>query len=127
MLRNERLHKVLIYCCALVPAFLSIAWIHTFGFTDYRHHLAYIGLPLGIAMGALSVGMILLKRWAVVISVALTIISTVASIAIFFFCSRLHLCLLINTLSSSNEQFVDRVDQRETRQMPLGCASLNPT
>jgi hypothetical protein len=89
MLRNERLHKVLIYCCALVPAFLSIAWIHTFGFTDYRHHLAYIGLPLGIAMGALSVGMILLKRWAVVISVALTILSTVASIAIFFLSKQL--------------------------------------
>lgn len=89
MFRNEKLHKVLIYCCALVPAFLSVAWIHTFGFTDYRHHLAYIGLPLGIAMGILSIGMILLKRWAVVISVALTSLTTVASIAILFLSRQL--------------------------------------
>ncbi len=32
----------------LVPLFLGSAWIYVFGFTDYRAHLAFIGLPLGI-------------------------------------------------------------------------------
>jgi hypothetical protein len=31
-----------------VGAFLGLAWIRTFGFTNYRAHLAYVGLPLGI-------------------------------------------------------------------------------
>jgi len=32
----------------LIGALLGLAWIRTFGFTDYRAHLAHIGLPLGI-------------------------------------------------------------------------------
>ena len=32
----------------LIGTLLGSAWIRTFGFTDYRAHLAHIGLPLGI-------------------------------------------------------------------------------
>ncbi len=31
-----------------IGALLGSVWIHTFGFTGYRAHLAYLGLPLGI-------------------------------------------------------------------------------
>ncbi|QDV26759.1 hypothetical protein Q31a_51380 [Aureliella helgolandensis] len=31
-----------------IGTLLGSAWIRTFGFTDYRAHLAHIGLPLGI-------------------------------------------------------------------------------
>ncbi|HEX9260943.1 MAG TPA: hypothetical protein VF893_00270 [Candidatus Bathyarchaeia archaeon] len=84
MLDKEKIQKALIYCCAIVPGFLAITWIITFGFTNYRQHLAYIGLPLGVAMGVLSIGMIFLKRRAVIVSIALTILTMVASIAIFY-------------------------------------------
>jgi hypothetical protein len=84
MLIKEKTQKGLIYCCAIVPGFLGIAWTITFGFTNYRHHLAYIGLPLGTAMGVLSIGMILLKRWAVITSIALTVFTMIAAVVIFF-------------------------------------------
>jgi hypothetical protein len=84
MLRNEKLQKALIYFCAIVPGFFAIAWIHTFGFTNYRHHLAFIGLPLGVSMGILAIGMVFLKRWAIVISIGLTILAILASFGIFF-------------------------------------------
>ena len=32
----------------LIGTLLGSAWIRTFGFTNYRAHLAYIGLPLGL-------------------------------------------------------------------------------
>ena len=32
----------------LVPLFLGSTWIYMFGFTNYRVHLAFIGLPLGL-------------------------------------------------------------------------------
>jgi hypothetical protein len=83
MLNNEHTQRGLIYCCAVVPGFFSFAWIYTFGFTNYRQHLSYIGLPLGVAMGVLSIGMILLKHWAVIISIALTGLVTTGSIIVF--------------------------------------------
>ena len=84
MIVTDKIQKIAIYLCALVPGFFSAAWMYTFGFTTYRHHLAFIGLPLGIVLGILAIGMVLLKRWAIIVSLALTILVNIASIAIFF-------------------------------------------
>jgi hypothetical protein len=84
LLHNTRFQKVLVYCCAIVPGFFAVAWTYTFGFTEYRHHLAFIGLPLGLAMAVLAIAMVLMKRWAIVISIALTAIVSVAAAGIFF-------------------------------------------
>lgn len=50
----------------LVPLFLGGAWIYTFGFTAYRQHLAFIGLPLGLV--TLAIGLLMVScpygfRW----------------------------------------------------------------
>ena len=41
-----------------IGVLLGSAWIRTFGFTDYRAHLADIGLPLGILTLVISVVLI---------------------------------------------------------------------
>ena len=58
----KRVLKVLARVLAIVPIFLGGSWIYTFGFTSYRHHLAFIGLPLGILTLALGLGMLFLNR-----------------------------------------------------------------
>ncbi len=37
-----------------VGASLGSVWIYTFGLTDYRAHLSYVGLPLGVVTLMLS-------------------------------------------------------------------------
>ncbi len=40
--------KLTIKISALAPVFLGCVWFLTFGFTDYREHLAFIGFPLSL-------------------------------------------------------------------------------
>ena len=65
------LFRALIRAVSVIPLFLGSAWIYTFGFTTYRHHLAVIGLPLGIFTLSLGVGLLLLKRDIVEVSIFL--------------------------------------------------------
>lgn len=83
MLNIRLISIVLIYCCALVPLFSAIVWIYTFGFTDYRSGQAYIGLPLGIAMLALAMGMFALKKIAIIISMVLSALVICALVWLF--------------------------------------------
>ena len=87
-MQNKLIYKTLIYCCALIPLFFSVAWIYNFGFTNYRANLAYIGLPLGIAMLILSISMFLLNRVAIIISMVLSTMTLL--IAAYVFSITLH-------------------------------------
>lgn len=42
----------------LVPLFPGGGWIYVFGFTDYRAHLAIIGLPLGVVTFMVGVALV---------------------------------------------------------------------
>lgn len=94
-MKNDRIPKVLIYCCALVPLHFAVGCIVTFGFTNYRAHLAYIGLPLGVAMLVLAIGMFFLKRVAIIISMALATLALCGATLIFFKTFHPFLALVI--------------------------------
>lgn len=51
--------KFTIKISALAPIFLGCVWFLTFGFTDYRDHLAFIGFPLSLF--ALTYGFALVR------------------------------------------------------------------
>jgi len=74
-MKIESIQKTLIYCCAFVPLFFAGAWIYNFGFTDYRAHLAYIGLPLGVTLFVLAIGMFVLNKFAIIISMILAVLA----------------------------------------------------
>lgn len=64
--------RLIVRACALVPLFFAVAWSWTFGFTPYRNHLAFIGLPLGLCCICLAVGMLRMQRWAILLSIPLS-------------------------------------------------------
>lgn len=82
-MKIEYIEKALIYCCAFVPLFFAGAWIYNFGFADYRPHLAYIGLPLGVAMLALAIGMFALNKIAIIVSMILAVLTLCAAVWVF--------------------------------------------
>ena len=74
---NERLvwpppFRLIVTACALVPLFFGAAWTWTFGFTPYRSHLVFIGRPLGLCCIGLAVGMLTMRRWAILLSIPLS-------------------------------------------------------
>ena len=77
--RSEWLYKLSVYLCATVPLCLGLIWIYTFGFTSYRSHLRFVGIPLGFAFVALAVSMMAMRIWAVMISVVLALATTIFS------------------------------------------------
>jgi len=62
-----------------------MAWVYTFGFTTYRHHLAPIGLPLGILNIILALGIFTLNQIALKLSIFLIGVLSIISFGIFFF------------------------------------------
>ena len=76
---TKNIQKWLIILCALVPLFFGIAWIYTFGLTEYRSHLAHIGFPLGVFMLLVAIGMFRLNRIAIILSMFLATLSVVAA------------------------------------------------
>lgn len=84
-LRAEWLYKLSVYLCATAPLCLGLMWIYTFGFTSYRIHLRWVGIPSGIAFVALAAGMMWLRTWAVMISVVLATATTIFSFMIALF------------------------------------------
>lgn len=51
--------KLFIRISAFVPLFFGLIWFTTFGFTDYRAHLAFVGFPLSFL--ALTYGFLLAR------------------------------------------------------------------
>jgi hypothetical protein len=77
-LQQPWLFRTAVTLCALVPLFLGSAWVWTFGFTSYRAHRAFIGLPLGLACVAFSVALLRMRRWAIILSVPLAALASLA-------------------------------------------------
>ena len=80
--------KIFIKISALVPILLGCVWFLTFGFTDYRGHLAFIGFPLslfaltyGFLTARLNYSIILLNC---VLAFAASIFLTVVAISMWF-------------------------------------------
>ncbi|WP_125931906.1 hypothetical protein [Thiosocius teredinicola] len=84
---NRVMQKGLIVLCALVPLFFAAVWIYTFGFTEYRAHQQWIGLPASFAMVGLSVGMLLFNRIALIASLILTVCAAVLA-SVFFYANQ---------------------------------------
>ena len=78
IIQQKWLYRVAVILCALVPLSLGSAWVWTFGFTNYRQHLAFIGLPLGLFCVGLGLAMLYQCRWAIICSLPL---ATLASLA----------------------------------------------
>ena len=82
---NERLSwqmpfRLTVSLCGLIPLVFGAAWTWTFGFTSYRSHLAFIGLPLGLGCIFLGIGMLLMRRWAIYLSILLSTFAALASV-----------------------------------------------
>ena len=84
-MENRVIQRVIIYLGALVPLFFGAVWSWNFGFTDYRHHQAWLGLPLGLLNIALAIGIFLLNRTILRISIFLVAFPSIASFGTFLF------------------------------------------
>ena len=69
---------------AMIHLFFGAAWTWTFGFTSYRSHVAFIFLPLGIACLCLGISLLLMRRWAILISIPISALFGVASLWVAF-------------------------------------------
>lgn len=58
-------HIVLIRLAALGFIYLGLGWLYIYIFTDYRSHLAFIMIPLGVLTILFSFGLLLLFRWCI--------------------------------------------------------------
>lgn len=85
--------KLTIKISALAPIFLGCVWFLTFGFTDYREHLAFIGFPLSLF--ALTYGFALARLTYPVILLNCVLALAASLFLIFFAVSTLILPALI--------------------------------
>jgi len=63
---------LLVYMCAMLPASASLDWLYIFIFTNFRTNHASVMIPVAIIIGILAVGMLMLKSWAVIVSIFIT-------------------------------------------------------
>ena len=73
------LYRTAVTLCSLVFLFLGGAWVWTFGFTSYRAHLAFVGLPLGLACLGFGVALLCMCRWAIILSLPLAALGSVVA------------------------------------------------
>ena len=79
IVQQPRFYRLAVMLCSLVPLFLGSAWVWTFGFTNYRAHLASIGLPLGLFCVGLGLGLFFMCRWAIILSLPLAGLASLGS------------------------------------------------
>jgi hypothetical protein len=65
-----------------------------FGFTDYRHNNAWIGLTLGICCVALAIGMFSLHRLSIQISIFVASLLLVFDVVLFLMTTHYTLILI---------------------------------
>ena len=75
---------LLVYMCAMIPASASLTWLYTFMFTNFRTNHAPVMIPVAIITGILAVGMLMLKPWAVIISIFITSIIVIFCTILLF-------------------------------------------